>query len=169
MQRFLRAAAVAAMFCAAGVAHAQTVKFTGRYLGAAVGDTDLGTAIRVFGGGQLTNIFGIEGQVASYGSESYRNGAYTYEDSAWAAGAYGTATMAVAPTVSVFGKVGAHYFRFKHTGPGGSRQDSSVELGLGVGVKWQFVPAAALRLDFENIGGSGGDIISAGLQFPLQF
>jgi len=169
MQRFIRAAAVAAALCAMGAAHAQSVSFTGPYVGAAIGDGDFGTAFRAFGGGQFTRIFGIEGQLASYGSQSYQNGFYTYKDSAWAAGAYATATMPVAQNLSVLGKVGAHYFRFKHSGPGGSTQDSSVELGIGAGLKWQFVPAAALRLEYENIGGSGGDLFSAGLQFPLNF
>ena len=165
----IRAAALALALCGAAAVQAQSVKFTGPYIGAAIGDTDLDTAIRVFGGGQITNIFGIEGQVASYGSKTYQQGLYTYKDSAWAAGIYGTATMPVVQSLSVFGKVGVHYFRMKHDAPVGSSQDSSAELGIGVGVKWQVIPQAALRADFENIGGSGGDIISVGVQFPLSF
>lgn len=164
-----RAAALALALCATAGAQAQQVKFTGPYIGVAVGDTDLDTAIRVFGGGQLTNIFGIEGQIASYGSRTYQQGLFTYKDSAWAAGVYGTASMPVVTNLSVFGKLGVNYFRMKSNGPGGSVQDGSAELGIGVGIKWQFVPQAALRADFENIGGSGGDIISVGVQFPLNF
>lgn len=165
----IRAAAVALALCGAAAAQAQQVKFTGPYIGMAIGDTDLDTAFRFFGGGQFTNIFGIEGQVATYGSRTYQQGLFTYKDSAWAAGVYGTATMPVAQNFSVFGKLGVHYFRMKHDAPNGSTQDSSAELGIGVGLKWQFVPQAALRADFENIGGSGGDIISVGIQFPLNF
>ena len=163
----LRAAAVVIALAAAAGAQAQ-VSFSRPYLGGSVGDTDLGTGIRLFGGGSLTNIFGIEGQIASYGSNKYQNGAYTYKDSAWTAGAYGTASFPVATSLSVFGKLGAHYFKMKQTGPGRSYSDGSVELGIGAGVKWQFVPQAALRADFENIGGSGGDMISIGLQFSLE-
>jgi len=164
-----RAAALALALCATAGVQAQQVKFTGPYIGAAIGDTDLDTAVRVFGGGQLTNIFGIEGQFATYGSRTYQQGLFTYKDSAWAAGVYGTATMPVVTNLSVFGKLGVHYFRMKHDAPGGSTQDGSAELGIGVGIKWQFIPAAALRADFENIGGSGGDIISVGVQFPISF
>lgn len=164
-----RAAAVALALCAAAGVQAQQVNFTKPYIGIAVGPTDLDNAVRVFGGGQFTNIFGIEGQIASYGSKTYTQGFYTYKDSAWTTGVYGTATMPVVSTLSVFAKAGVHYFNFKSEGADRTKENGSLELGLGVGIKWQTIPEMAVRFDYENIGGSGGDIISVGVQFPLNF
>ena len=164
-----RAAAVTLALCASAGVQAQQVTFTKPYVGIAVGNTDLDTGVRVFGGGQFTNTFGIEGQVLTYGSKTYAQGLYTYKDSAWATGVYGTATMPVVSTLSVFAKAGVHYFNFKSEGADRTKENGSLELGLGVGIKWQAIPEMAVRADFENIGGSGGDILSVGVQFPLNF
>lgn len=163
----IRAACAAAVLCAAMTGAQAQVNSTAHYLGAAVADTDFGTGLRVFGGGSLTNIFGWEGQFAHYGTESYQAGAFTYDRSAWTLGANALASFPVATNLSVFAKAGVHYVRGTNEGPFGSSKESDVELGVGVGLKWQFSPAAALRADFENIGGSKGDMISVGLQFPL--
>lgn len=163
----LRAAAIAVALTAAAAGAQAQLQSTNHYVGGSLGDTDFGTGIRLFGGGSLTRVFGWEAQLASYGSQSYQNGAYVYKDSAWTAGVNAMASFNVAPTLSVFGKAGPHYFSFRHSAPTGTVSDGTVELGIGVGLKWQFMPSAALRADFENIGGSGGDMISVGLQFGL--
>lgn len=161
-----RATVLAIALCAAAGAQAQ-IRSTDHYVGGAIGHTDLGTGLRLFGGGTLTKVFGWEAQLSSYGSKTYQQGAYTFKDSAWGLGAYGTASFPVANNVTVFGKAGAHYLKGKHAGPFASESDGSVEFGIGAGVKWQFNPKAALRADFENIGGSGGDLLTVGIQFGL--
>jgi opacity protein-like surface antigen len=68
--------------------------------------------------------------------------------------------------ISVYGKAGLHYVKSRATGCGGA-SDSDIEAGIGAGLLWNFSPKAALRVEFENIGGNGGDFISVGVQIPL--
>lgn len=145
-----------------GCAHAQTGAPS--YAGASIGSTDYGTGLKVFLGGKVTPIFGWEGQITSLGSEEYRPG---YKQSAWALGGLATGRFAITPTFSAMGKVGLHYLSPRRSGPGTSDPDSSIELGLGAGVLWNFSHTAALRLELENIGGSDGDFASVGLQFSF--
>lgn len=133
------------------------------YLGAALGDTDLGTGVRVFGGASITSIFGWEGQLTSFGSQTLSNGCNT---SAWALGGGGTAKAALSPAIAVYGKAGAHYVESRFSGCSSTNR-GDFELGVGVGMLWQFSPKASLRVEFESIGGTGGDFISVGVQFPL--
>lgn len=141
---------------------------TAPYLGGAIGDTDFGTGLRLFGGARFTNIFGWEAQLTSFGSRTIRPLTnVSCSNSAWALGGGATATMPVAPALSAFGKLGGHYLKTRVSGPCSDSGDGSFELGLGVGMLWQFSPKAAMRVEFENIGGSGGDFISVGIQFPL--
>jgi hypothetical protein len=160
----LRRLAALALSSAALGAQAQ---MTAPYIGGAVGDTDFGTGLRAFGGARITNIIGWEGHLTSYGSRTIRPGGnISCSNSAWAAGVSATATMPLTTSVGVFGKLGGHYLKTRISGPC-SGADSSLELGLGAGVLWQFSPKAALRVEFENIGGSNGDFIGVGVQFPL--
>lgn len=141
---------------------------TAPYLGGSVGDTDFGTGLRLFGGARISNIIGWEAQLTSFGSRRISPGGnVSCSNSAWALGAGATATMPLTSAVSAFGKLGGHYLKTRVGGPCSDSGDGSLELGLGAGVLWQFSPKAALRVEFENIGGSGGDFISVGVQFPL--
>lgn len=147
---------------AMGCARAQTGSPS--YAGASIGSADYGTGLKVFVGGKVTPIFGWEGQITSLGSQEYRPG---YKQSAWAVGGLATGRFAITPTFSAMGKAGLHYLRPRRSGPGASDPDSSIELGLGAGVLWNFSHTAALRLELENIGGSDGDFASVGLQFSF--
>jgi hypothetical protein len=161
---FRAALAVAGITLAMGSAQAQVQVGGPSYAGASIGSTDFGTGLKVFLGGKITPIFGWEGQVTSFGSEEYRPG---YKQSAWAFGGSGTGRFALNPTLSAIGKVGLHYVRPRRSGPGTSDSDSSIDLGLGAGLLWNFSHTAALRLELENIGGSDGDFASVGLQFSF--
>lgn len=142
-------------------------QFAAPYVGAAVGDTDFGTGVRLYGGGRFTNIIGLEGHLTSYGSRTVRPGASSScKDSAWATGASATGTLPLTTSFSAFGKAGLHYMKTRVSGPC-SGGDGSLELGIGAGVLWQFSPKAAMRVEFENIGGTNGDFIAIGVQFPL--
>ncbi len=134
------------------------------YVGAAVGDTDLGTGVRAFGGASITSVFGWEAQLTSFGSHLLANS--SCRESAWALGGGGTARASLSPVISVYGKVGAHYLKSRFSGCANAN-GNDVELGVGAGLLWQFSPKAALRVEFESIGGAGGDFISLGIQFPL--
>jgi hypothetical protein len=134
------------------------------YIGAAVGDTDLGTGLRAFGGASITQVFGWEAQLTSFGSQTLAN--TNCRQSAWSLGGSGTAKAPLSAVIAVYGKAGLHHVRSKFSGCG-SASGSDIELGVGAGLIWQFSPKAGLRVEFESIGGTGGDFISVGLQFPL--
>jgi hypothetical protein len=152
-------AAVATL--ALGTAHAQ---YAPTYAGGSIASTDYGTGIKLHLGGKITPIFGWEGQLTSFGTEEYRPG---YKHSAWALGGSGTARFALSNVLSAFGKAGLHYVMPRRSGPGVSDPDNSIELGVGVGLLWNFSHTAALRLELENIGGGDGDMASIGLQFSF--
>jgi hypothetical protein len=159
----LRAALVAAVATfAVGSASAESAAPS--YGGVAIGSTDYGTGLKLFLGGKITPIFGWEGQITSFGSEEYRPG---YTHSAWAFGGSATARWPLAPSFSAFGKLGVHYLQPHDKGPGVSNPDTSLELGLGGGLLWQFSQTGAMRLELENIGGSNGDFASVGVQFSF--
>ena len=162
----LRRGGLAAILLLTASAGAQA-QLSAPYIGGAIGDTDYGTGLRVFGGARFTHIVGVEGHLTSYGSRTVRPGASTScKDSAWAGGASATGTLPLTSNFSAFGKAGLHYLKTRVSGPC-SGGDGSIELGVGAGVLWQFSPKAALRVEFENIGGSNGDFIAVGVQFPL--
>jgi hypothetical protein len=144
-------------------AHAQNTGAPS-YAGASLASTDYGTGLKVYLGGKITPIFGWEGQVTSFGSEEYRPG---YKHSATAIGASGTARFPLNASLAAFGKAGLHYVQPRLSGPGASDPDSSIELGLGAGLIWNFSHTAAVRFELENIGGSDGNFASVGLQFSF--
>jgi len=148
---------------AMGNAHAQNTGAPS-YAGASIASTDYGTGLKVFLGGKITPIFGWEGQITSFGSEEYRPG---YKHSATAIGASGTARFPLNASLSAFGKAGLHYVQPRQSGPGASDPDSSIELGLGAGLTWNFSHTAAMRFELENIGGSDGNFASVGVQFSF--
>lgn len=160
----IRTAVCAALtVLAMGSAHAQNTGAPS-YAGASIASTDYGTGLKVFLGGKITPIFGWEGQLTSFGSEEYRPG---YKHSAMAIGASGTARFPLNASLSAFGKAGLHYVQPRQSGPGASDPDSSIELGLGAGLIWNFSHTAAVRFELENIGGSDGNFASVGVQFSF--
>lgn len=171
MNRFAKAlcAVVVAATSAgmAGGAHAQSSGSWVQYVGGAFGSTDYGTGLRLYAGAPVSGVLGWEAAVTSYGSEKYVQLNQTFNRSAIAFGASAVARLPVTPSLTAFGKLGAHYLQSKVSGPGQSTKDSGIELGVGAGMVWQFIPTAAARLEMENIGGSGGNIVSAGLEFKL--
>jgi len=160
-------AAALSMAALTGTARAQASGSWVSYVGGAFGSTDYGTGLRLYAGAPVSGILGWEAQVTSYGSEKYVQLNQTYNRSAVAFGANAVARMPVTPSLTAFGKLGAHYLSTKVSGPGQNTKDSGVEFGIGAGMLWQFIPAAAARFEMENIGGSGGNIVSAGLEFKL--
>ncbi len=154
---------VAAAMILAGALTSAQAQLASPYVGAAIGDTDLGTGVRAFGGAAITPIFGWEAQLTNFGSHRLANNC---KESAWALGGAGTAKAPLSNVISVYAKAGAHYLKSRYSGCT-SANGSDIELGVGVGLLWQFSPKAALRVEFESIGGVGGDFISVGIQFPL--
>jgi hypothetical protein len=133
------------------------------YAAASVGSADYGTGVKLLLGGRVTPVFGYELQLTSLGSENY--GPFNaYSRSAWALGGSGTARYPLNTNAFVFGKAGIHYLQPRVSGPGASDPDSSLELGVGAGLLWYFTHTVGARFEVENIGGSGGTLVSVGLQ-----
>jgi hypothetical protein len=144
-------------------------------VGGAAGSSDYGTAFKgmVGSGGTGMTFSGVPGlwrweaQAQSYGSETYQQFGNSYKRNAWSAGVSVIPMLPVMPAVAAYAKLGVHYLSSHASGPGLSTSSTGFKPGLGAGVRWQAIPRASLRLEYENIGSSGGDVLSLGIEFPL--
>ena len=151
--------------CALAIAGTAQAQGWDAYVGGSLGGSDYGTAFKGFIGKQLTPAGAVEAQIMSFGSETYQNFGNSYKRSAWSLGVSGVGQLVVTPTLRPFGKIGLHMLKSEATGPGLSDKKNSVKLGIGAGLAWQMTTDVTLRGEFENIGGSAGDVYSLGLQF----
>jgi OOP family OmpA-OmpF porin len=133
----------------------------GSYLGASIGDSDLDTTLKLFGGQGVAQYWGWEASYIDFGSRT--NGNTTTE--AWGLGASVVGVLPLSPQFSAFGKLGAYYVDAEVNRPGSSVSDSEVELGIGVGLRFAIGQQFSLRLELESIGGEGGDVVSFGAQY----
>jgi OOP family OmpA-OmpF porin len=133
----------------------------GNYLGASIGDSDLDTTLKIYGGQGVAQYWGWEASYIDFGSRT--NGSVTTE--AWGLGAALVGVLPLNPQFSAFGKLGAYYVDAEVSRPGSNVSDSDVEAGIGVGLRFAINPQFSLRLEFESIGGEGGDVFSLGAQF----
>lgn len=148
-------------------AHAEGLR-----LGGAAGSSDYGTALKAqlnqgFKLSLLPGTWRWEAQVTSFGSERYQQFANTYKRSAWAVGASALPEMALTPTLAAYGKLGLHHLHSEASGPGLSTSVNKIRFGYGAGLRWQVLPKLGLRVEAENIGGSGGDLLTVGAEVPL--
>lgn len=162
----LKPLAVAALLTAGSLAalpaHAQPrATDWGSYLGVAIGDSDLDTSLKIFGGQSVTPQWGWEASYIDFGSKTIR----TTTTEAWALGGSLVGKLPLSPQVSAFGKVGVYYVDSEVRAPTFTVSDTSLELGAGVGVRFTVSPQVSLRVEVETIGGEGGDLISLGAQF----
>ncbi len=151
---------------------AATAQADGLRLGAAAGSSDYGTALKAqlnqgFKLSVLPGTWRWEAQVTSFGSERYQQFANTYKRSAWAVGASALPEMALTPTLAAYGKLGLHHLHSEASGPGLDTNVNKIRFGYGAGLRWQMLPKLGLRLEAENIGGSGGDLLTVGAEVPL--
>lgn len=133
----------------------------GTYLGASIGDSDLDTALKVFVGSAVTPNLGWEVSYIDFGSDERPRGVTT---DAWGFGASLVGVLPLNYGISAFGKLGAYYVKSEVRAPFARASDSDVELGAGVGLRWAVNNAFSLRVEFESIGGEGGDVFSVGVQ-----
>jgi len=143
MKKLLALAAIsAALF--AGPASAQL------FLGAGAGDSrpDRGDKMwKVYGGIQLTPMFGAEASYYDFGS------AHGVEYDAYAAS--GTITFPFNESWALLGKVGVVDLN------AGGQDDTNLLLGVGVGLNLN--PNFSLRLEYENFG-EGRDVVASDTQ-----
>ena len=150
----------AALLLAGTLACAQA-QLASKYVGGAIGNTNHGTGIRVFGGAPVTHVFGWEAELTSYGSQTAA-GSANGGTTTWSMGAAATARMPLSPEVAAYGKAGPHYLSTTGAGANGS-----LELGIGIGLVWHFSPRTALRFEIESIGGAPGGLTSVGIEVRL--
>lgn len=157
---------LAAAFLAAGTvvalpAHAQVRgNDWGTYVGGSIGDSDLNTTLKLFGGQGIAQYWGWEASFIDFGSRTSGN---TTTD-AWGLGASLVGVLPLSQQFSAFGKAGVYYVDSEVRRPGSTLSDSNVELGIGVGLRFAVNPQFSLRLELESIGGEGGDVVSFGVQ-----
>jgi opacity protein-like surface antigen len=147
----------------------------GLVLGAAIGSSDYGTGFKgsVGSGGnglQLGPVPGLwrwEAQLQSFGSETYTEFGNSFKRSAWSLGASLMPQLPLLPGVAGYAKLGVHYLSSHASGPGLSTSTSGIKPGIGAGLRWQAHPRVSVRLEYENIGSSGGDMVSLGAEMPF--
>ena len=169
LKPLLAATLVAASALATLPAHAQgrtapagcTKCDWGTYLGASIGDSDLDTSLKGFVGSAVTPNFGWEAGSIDFGEKEAPRGVTT---EAWALGASLVGVLPLNYGISAFGKLGAYYVKSEVRAPFVRAADSDVELGAGVGLRWAINDQFSLRVEFESIGGEGGDLFSVGVQ-----
>jgi opacity protein-like surface antigen len=148
-------------------AHADGLRLSG-----GAGSSDYGTALKAqlnqgFKLSVLPGTWRWEAQVTSFGNERYQQFANTYKRSAWAVGASALPEMALTPTLAAYGKLGLHHLHSEASGPGLNTSVNKIRFGVGAGLRWQVLPKLGLRVEAENIGGSGGDLLTVGAEVPL--
>jgi OOP family OmpA-OmpF porin len=142
---------VAAALAAGGVASAQAEgPYVGGSLGAprysssvnGIGGDDGGTAVKLYGGYQLTPNLGFEGGYFDLGHREDASGRVK------ARGLYADAvgSYAIAPQWSVLGSAGLAVGRFT-TNRG---DDNSPALKVGAGVQYELMPQLALRAQYDR-------------------
>jgi hypothetical protein len=162
MKRIRIIAGSIVLACAAGTASAQP---GGPYVGVSVGDaSDVGTAVKLYGGAPVSNVWGWEAQYTDFGSVTEPTPFGSAKASAYALGLSLMGYLPMQSNLSAFGKIGVHYVKAKARLAGVSASDTSTEAGVGVGLLWQVNPQWGLRAEFENIGGSGGNVLTVGAQ-----
>jgi hypothetical protein len=147
----------------------------GMVIGGAVGSTDYGTGFKanVGSGGtgmQLGPVPGLwrwEAQLQSFGSETFVQFGNSFKRSAWSLGGSLMPQLPLLPGVNAYAKLGLHYLSSHASGPGLSTTASGIKPGFGAGLRWQAHPRIGVRLEYENIGSSGGDVVSLGVEMPF--
>ncbi|MBK6851701.1 MAG: outer membrane beta-barrel protein [Burkholderiales bacterium] len=147
----------------------------GLVIGGAVGSTDYGTGFKanVGSGGtgmQLTPVPGLwrwELQLQSFGSETFVQFGNSFKRNAWSFGGSLMPQLPLMPGVAAYAKLGVHYLSSHASGPGLSTSTSGIKPGIGAGLRWQAHPRIGVRLEYENIGSSGGDVVSLGVEMPF--
>jgi OOP family OmpA-OmpF porin len=196
MKKFLLAGAIAAAFVAMP-ASAQW------YIGGGVGTSKVtgadGTAatvppltltgadsskasVKIFGGYQLTPTWGVEVQYTDLGNRDFsiRNAAgVQLATGSLKASQYsvaGTGTLPLSPSFSLFGKLGISNNHGKISAVGISDRGSKTSPLIGVGLKYNFNPKLAVRLEYEDFGkfsndggASGSSIRADNFALSLQY
>lgn len=196
MKKLLSACAVAAAFVALpasaqwyagiGAGSSKTTGVDGPIIGAGIpagtrltgGDSNEGM-VKLYGGYQFTPNWGVELQYSDLGKRDAvaRTAAGapivggTYKASQYSVAA--TGTLALGANFSLLGKLGVSSNRGKVSILGQSSSGSKTSGMAGVGVAYNFTPALAVRLEYEDFGkmgdGFGGSIRTNATSVSLKY
>jgi len=138
----------------------------------AVGSSDLGTAFntqlgRAFTSGYLPGQWRWEAQLATFGGEDVATFSNTGRRSAWAAGASALPQLPLGHALTAYGKLGLNYLVSEITSAGQTNATGSVRPGVGAGLRWQATPRFGVRVEYQSIGGTVGDLTTFGAEVPL--
>jgi opacity protein-like surface antigen len=107
------------------------------------------TAFRIFSGGRMSNVFGLEAAYTDFGRVSASGG----DTKAWAAGFTLLAGVPI-DRFSVFGKLGGHYARTHVSAVPEALVDTGVKTGFawsyGVGGGYNITKTLQLRVDWDQ-------------------
>ena len=183
------AAAIAASFVAAPV-------FAQGYVGLGVGSSSLSnadgtengttysggnaskTSMKIFGGYQITPMWGIEAQYSDLGKRTYtetsNNTQYRNDFNASQFSVAATGTLPLGSDFALIGKLGASANSIKFS----DGKESTIGLLFGIGASYKLTPAIAIRAEYEDFGkfsknsGNNGKAIkgnnfSVGMQYSF--
>lgn len=142
-----------------------------RRIGLGLGSSDYGTAIKGQWSEPLQPPFGRgdwrwEAQAVHFGSSGYQQFGNDYRHSAWSLGASAVAQLPLERGLVGHGKLGLHYLHSQATGPGLDARRNGLKVGVGMGAMWRATPSLGIKLEYEVIGGSHGDVVSIGAELP---
>lgn len=196
MKKLLTACAVAAAFVALpasaqwyagiGAGTSKTTGVDGPITGAGIpagtrltgGNSNEGM-VKIYGGYQITPNWGVELQYSDLGKRDIvaRNAAGaaivggSYKASQYSIAA--TGTLPLPANFSLFGKLGVSSNHGEVSVPGASDSGTKTSGMAGVGVAYNFTPALAVRLEYEDFGkmgdGFGGSVRAKATSVSLKY
>ncbi len=164
MKKILLASATAAMLIAApafaqgyvglGIGSASLTGLEGTESGVTFsGGNSAKTSVKIFGGYQITPMWGVEAQYATLGKRelvgSFNNSVVfteSFKVSQFSIAA--TGTLPLTNSFALIGKLGASANSAKFAG----ESESATSLMYGIGVSYKITPAIAVRAEYEDFG-----------------
>lgn len=159
--------AVAVTLAATGAAQAQSKAVPGAYAGLGVSSVDKlmrdgrSAELKVFGGYEFDQNFGVEAGITGRGRESLtaQSNGQAVEFNAKGYNSYvaGKYTHPITEQFSAFGKLGMSYNVVKHSDSRGLRhKEEDTGLYAGLGVQYKVNEKVALTAEYERAGKRGG-------------
>ncbi|HKX38586.1 MAG TPA: outer membrane beta-barrel protein [Burkholderiales bacterium] len=122
---------------------------------------DSDTGFRILGGYQLNRSFALELAYTDLGEVSASGGGGTASAEASAFEVVAVGTLPLAERFSLYGKAGVYRgevdARIDTVLVSGSASESNTDLTFGAGVRFDFSPRAALRVEWQRYPDMGGD------------
>lgn len=118
--------------------------------------SDTSTGVKVYGGYQVTPMFGVEAGYARFGEieESDSGFSINYKSNAFYVAV--TGTVAMSPSVDLFGKVGVSRsdtkLDFSYLNQRGSMKTNATGAMFGIGAQYKFSESMSVVAEYEHFG-----------------